>query len=307
MRRSQLFASNIFKPVVRLYLRVMTDAPAPSPAPPEPSGKHIVDVLIEERAPRLMQRPRLWRAIQSVLYPALGYRRAVALADEIAPRPGPSAMDWTESFLQLRVQPWGLDAIPSQGGCVVVANHPGGIADGVAVWAALRQRRPDLCFFANRDALRVCPGLADIVLPVEWRTQSRRRDSTRETLRAALSAFRDGRCVVIFPAGRMAEWSWKRWGLKEKPWLPTAISLARRFDAPVIPLGVRQRMPFLYYALAQVSDELKDMTVFQGFMDKRRARYKLTFGTPVDPKSLPANEGEATEILRQRCEELAWR
>lgn len=281
----------------------MADESDPAPQ----TGKHIVDVLIEERAPRLMQRPRLWAAIRSILYPALGYRRAVALADEIAPQPGMSAMDWTEAFLQLRIQAWGLDAIPASGPCVVVANHPGGIADGVAVWAALKQRRPDLCFFANRDALRVCPGLDTIVLPVEWRTQSRRRDSTRETLKAALSAFRDGRCIVIFPAGRMAEWSWKRWGLLEKPWMPTAISLARRFDAPVIPLGVRQRMPFLYYALAQFSDELKDMTVFQGFMDKRRSRYKLTFGEVFDPKSLPASEAEATEFLRRVCEDLAWR
>lgn len=285
----------------------MTDEPIPAPSPAAPGGKHIVDVLIEERAPRLMRRPRLWRAIQSIIYPALGYRRAVALADEIAPRPGRSAMDWTESFLDLRVQTWGLEAIPATGACVIVANHPGGIADGIAVWAALKQHRPDLCFFANRDALRVCPGLEDIVLPVEWRTQSRRRDSTRETLRAALSAFRDGRCIVIFPAGRMAEWSWKRWGLIEKPWMPTAISLARRFDAPVIPMGVRQRMPFLYYALAQFSDELKDMTVFQGFMDKRKARYRLTFGSTIDPASLPASESEATAFLRDVCEGLAWR
>lgn len=279
----------------------------PVPVPPPPADKHVVDVLIEERAPRLMARPRLWRAVKSLLYPVLGYRRAVALADEIAPKAGHPAMDWTAEFLDLRIQSWGIEQVPERGACVVVANHPGGIADGVAVWAALRERRPDICFFANRDALRVCPGLEDVVLPVEWRTQERRRDSTRETLRSALSAFRDERCVVIFPSGRMAEWDWRLWGLKEKPWMPTAISLARRFGAPVVPLGVRQRMPLMYYALAQVSEELKDMTVFQGFMDKRRSRYRLTFGEAFDPRTLPVSEAEATEKLRAACEALAWR
>lgn len=277
------------------------------PVPRDPGDQHIVDVLIEERAPRLMQRPRVWQAIKSLVYPALGYRRARAMADEIANLRGVETLDWAIDFLELAIEQTGIEAVPETGGCVVIANHPGGIADGVAVWQALKARRPDLCFFANRDALRVCPGLVDVVLPVEWRQNERRRDSTRETLRAALEAFNAGRCVVIFPSGRMAEWNWQRWGLKEKPWMPTGVSFARRFGVPIIPLGVNQHMPFLYYALAQVNEELKDMTIFQGFMDKQGSRYRLNFGDPVDPKALPASEAEATEILRRTCEDLAWR
>ncbi|MEE2565564.1 1-acyl-sn-glycerol-3-phosphate acyltransferase [Hyphobacterium marinum] len=270
------------------------------------TGQHVVDTLIEERAPRLMTRPRLWSATRAVAYPLLGYRKAVGLADTIAPMGGEEALDWVRGFLDLDVRTSGLEAIPERGGCVVMANHPGGIADGVAVWDALRARRPDLCYFANRDALRVCPGLEDVVLPVDWRKDTRSRERSRETVRAALTAFQQERCVVIFPAGRMAEWNWRRWRLTEKPWQVTAISFARRFGFPVIPMGVTQRMPFLYYALAQMSEELKDMTVFHGFMGKKRARYRLSFGEAIDPKTLPASEAEATETVRLACEKLAW-
>ena len=45
----------------------------------------------------------------------------------------------------------------------------------------------------------------------------------------------------------------------------------------------------------------------QGFMDKQGSRYRLNFGEAIDPKSLPASEAEATEILRRTCEDLAWR
>lgn len=273
---------------------------------PDTAGKHIVDTLIEERAPRLMTRPRLWAAIRSIAYPALGYRRAVELADTIRPMGGVETLDWVRGFLDLDVQASSPGIVPETGGCVVMANHPGGIADGVAVWDALRARRPDLCFFANRDAMRVSPGLEEVVLPVEWRKDSRSRERTRETVRAALTAFQAGRCIVIFPAGRMAEWSWKQRRLVEKPWQVTAISLARRFGYPVIPLGVAQRMPLAYYALAQINEELKDMTVFHGFMGKKRARYRLTFGGAIDPAALPASEVDATEAVRRLCEDLAW-
>ncbi|MEE2527309.1 1-acyl-sn-glycerol-3-phosphate acyltransferase [Hyphobacterium sp. HN65] len=269
-------------------------------------SRHIVDRLIEERAPKLTQREKVWSLIKAIGYPLLGYRKAVQIADAIADLPGTGTLEWVSDYLSLKPSPENLDQIPETGGCVVIANHPGGIADGVAVWEALRQRRPDVCFFANRDALRVSPGLSELIIPVEWRQNFRSRENARETLKSALDAFRSDRCVVIFPAGRMAEWSWKEWRLREKPWMPTAVSFARRFGQPIIPLGVRQRMPVLYYALAQIHVELKDMTVFQGFIGKKGAHYPLRFGQPIDPKSLPESEAEATELIRDACERLAW-
>jgi len=270
------------------------------------SASHIVDTLIEERAPRLMTRPRLWAGVKRVAYPALGYRKAVELADAIAHLRGVETLDWARGFLDLSVDAINVDTVPETGGCVVIANHPGGIADGIAVWEALRERRPDLCFFANRDAVRVSPGLEDVVLPVEWRKDQRSRERARETVRAAITAFQAGRCVVIFPSGRMAEWNWRRWRLCEKPWQPTAVSFARRFGVPIIPMGVRQRMPVLYYGLAQINEELKDMTIFHGFMGKKKARYRLTFGEALDPKTLPETEVEATEMVKALSEKLAW-
>ncbi len=276
-------------------------------APPsDDMTRHVVDRLIEERAPRLITRPRLWAMIRNIAYPMLGYKKAVAIADAIADKSGDETLHWVSEYLHLQPQPENLDIVPEAGGCVVIANHPGGIADGVAVWDALREKRPDVCFFANRDALRVSPGLADLIIPVEWRQNLRSRQNARETLRSALEAFKSDRCVVIFPAGRMAEWNWKRFTLDEKPWAPTAVSFARRFKQPIIPLGVRQRMPILYYALAQVHTELKDMTVFHGFMGKKGAHYPLRFGAPIDPATLPESEAEATAIVKAACEQLAW-
>tara|TARA_R110002073_G_scaffold19336_23_gene70795 strand:+ start:7113 stop:8027 length:915 start_codon:yes stop_codon:yes gene_type:complete len=302
----KIFIASIAPPYHTDRMTDDTALPEPEPGPPPREAKHVVDTLIEERAPRLMTRPRLWATVKAVAYPALGYRKAVALVDAIHDRRGVDTLDWARDFLHLDVEALNLDAVPSTGGCVVIANHPGGIADGVAVWDALRARRPDACFFANRDALRVCPGLEDVVLPVEWRKDQRSRERARETVRAALMAFQSGRCVVIFPAGRMAEWSWKTGGLVEKPWQVTAVSFARRFGVPIIPMGVKQRMPLVYYALAQINEELKDMTVFQGFMGKKKARYRLAFGDAIDPKTLPASEAEATETVKQVCEKLAW-
>ena len=275
----------------------------PSPAP-RPTDTHIVDQLIEERAVKLRAGPA-WPMIRAVVYPMLGYNRAVAVADQLAARSGRDAMDWSEAFLNLSVTAAGLAHVPEAGPCVITANHPGGIADGIAVWSALKARRPDLVFFANRDAIRVCQGLADVVIPVEWREGERSRDKTREPVRQAVQAFRDGRCVVVFPAGRMAKWDWRALALVEEAWAPTAVSLARKFDAPIIPLGLKQRMSVMFYALGQVHEELKHMTVFHELLAKRGARYRMRLAAPVTPADLPGDETEATAALRSMSETLS--
>lgn len=275
-----------------------------TPAPSRSASSHVVDQLIEERALKLRAGP-FWPLVRAVFYPVLGYRRAVDVADQLMGRTGQEAMDWSEAFLSMPVSVQGLTHVPQAGPCVITANHPGGIADGIALWSALKSRRPDMVFFANRDAIRVCEGLSDLVIPVEWREGERSRDKTRETLRQSVAAFRDGRCIVIFPAGRMSRWDWRAFRLVEQSWAPTAVSLARKFDAPVIPLGVRQRMSVMFYALGQIHEELKHMTVFHELLAKRGARYRLNFAAPVAPDDLPGDDANASAALRAMSETLA--
>jgi putative hemolysin len=82
--------------------------------------------------------------------------------------------------------------------------------------------------------------------------------------------------------------------------------LARRFGAPIVPVGVVQRMPLAYYALSQINEELRDITLFHGLLHQRGARYRLRFGEVVDPRALTGTDSEAAETLRQTCEALAW-
>ncbi|MCC5996239.1 MAG: 1-acyl-sn-glycerol-3-phosphate acyltransferase [Oceanicaulis sp.] len=269
-------------------------------------ARAVVDALIDERAPRLRARRRVWALVRTLGLPLLGYERAVEMTRTLHDRDGEAVMNWAEAYLRLRVEAAGLEHVPAKGPVMVAANHPGGVPDGVALWQALKARRPDLVFFANRDALRVAPKLDSRIIPVEWRASVRDRSSARETLRSAMEALNAGRCVAVFPAGRMAHWDWRRFALTEPDWAPAFISLARRFDAPVVPLGVRQRMPLVYYALSQISTELRDMTVFHAFMAQRSKRYRLTFGAPLASRALPGNDPAAAAHVRTLSEALAW-
>ena len=269
-------------------------------APPSVAGRrNIVDALIEERAVNLREMPRVWPLVRKFVYPVLGYRRAVRMADTLRPMRGRLAINWMSAFLDLNMKVAGAENVPTEGPIMFVANHPGGIADGVALWDAVVERRRDLCFFANRDAVRVCPGLVDQIIPVEWRPGERTPARNRETIRAAAEAMKAGRAVVIFPAGRIAQWKWEHWRLTETPWATTPVGLARKYDAPIIPIGIRSRMSMVYYACSQISKELRDMTLFHELLNARGSKYRVRIGAPIDPHTLAKDPDEATEQVKQ--------
>ena len=266
----------------------------------------LVDAMIEERAPKLSQNAWLWPVLRGTVLPLLGYREAIRLVEAVRDLDADGCFAWGDAFLNLSVEAEGLDHVPATGPALIIANHPGGIPDGNALYNAIKPVRDDLIFFANRDALRICPGLKDRIIPVEWRKHALSRQRARETLKSAMEAFNAGRCVVIFPAGRMADWSWKTRSIVEPEWSPAGVSIARRFDAPIIPMGVTQRMPLAYYILSHIHEELRDITLFYGLLNQRGKHYRLAFGEPVKARQLAGDDAGATEALKAICEGLAW-
>ena len=262
--------------------------------------KHIVDVLIEERAQKLMARPLTWRLIQRVFYPALSYAQALQTIDTVRPMDALGVFNYLSERLDLNIATRGLDHVPAEGSAIVAANHPAGIADGVALFAALRHRRDDITYFAKPDAITAAPNLRDMLIPVEWVEDKRTHARNKETVASMVRAFRAQRLIVMFPSGRLARPTWR--GLEERQWTTTMANLAQRYRAPVVPVHISARNSWLYYLLYVLNDELKDMTLFRELLNKEQHRYRIRIGPPM------AAEGELADataaIRRYVLEEL---
>ena len=270
-------------------------ASEPGRARPGPGEIHIVDQMIAERSEGLRSHP-LWPLMRPVIYRALGYAQAVRLADTVATMGGREAFDHASSMLALDIHSTGLDRVPRTGGFVVVANHPTGIADGIAMHDLLSPVRDDAVYMANRDALRVNIRLADKLIPVEWRDGHKTSTKARETLKMTGRAIERGAAIVIFPSGRLARWTED--GLTEQDWMPSAVALARKHRLPIVPIHVGSRNSGLFYLVSRFSQELRDMTVFHELLNKRGRRFDFTIGHPIDPATL-GETGEATRALQR--------
>ncbi len=255
--------------------------------------KHIVDVLIEERAPKLST-GAAWPYLRPVLYTVLNYNKAVRMADMIAPMSGSDALESISTLLSVKLDVSGLERLPKNGPFIILSNHPTGITDGIALYDAVKPVRPDVLFYANSDAERVCARFNETLIPVEWVQSKRTRERTRVTLKMTDEAFEAKRPLAIFPAGRLARM--RDGALRDPEWMPTAASLSRKYEVPIVPVHMSGPYSFWFHTFAKVSAELRDITLFHELLNKQGKTYKLTFGRPIPSDQVV---GDTTSVIRK--------
>src|SRR5690606_1971397 len=94
-----------------------------------------------------------------------------------------------------RVMDREIERIPVQGRLVIVANHPMGSLDGLAVLKMVADIRPDVRVVAN-EVLYALEPLRSVLLPVDNLTHKTRKDN----IRAINDWLEQEGVVIIFPA-----------------------------------------------------------------------------------------------------------
>lgn len=257
-----------------------------------------IDELLFDRASWLMKNSASVRIVRRLLYSLLSYQEAVALAETYKSWSTDRIMADMARRIAPHIDVSGLEHIPQKGGALIVANHPTGIADGIIMHKLITERRSDSFVFANRDVLYILPQMADLVAPVEWQEHKKSRAKTKETLDYVKRAVGEGRLGLIFPSGRLA----KRRGLRlyERPWMPSAAILARKFEMPVIPVHISARNSFLYYLFDLLHPSLRDITLFHETINKSNTVFQVTVGEPISPAHLSGDAQADIGWLQQQ-------
>lgn len=255
-----------------------------------------IDDLLFERANWLMNPSPSLNIIRQLLFSLLRYDDAVLLAETYQHYAPDRIMADIAERIAPHIDVSGLDHIPSTGAALVLANHPTGIADGIILHKLISERRSDSFIFANRDILHILPQMQSMIAPVEWQAHKKTKAKTKATLAYVKKAIDAERLGVIFPSGRLA----KRRGihLYERPWMPSAASLARKFRIPVIPVHIKARNSYLYYLFDMLHPTLRDITLFYETINKSRTLFQVTIGAPLSPASLTGDAQQDISWLR---------
>lgn len=139
--------------------------------------------------------------------------------------------------------------IPVLGRVLIVANHPLGALDGLALLRLVADVRPDVKIVANTLLTQVEP-LADCLLAVD----NLGRRGFRRSLADIGAALDREEAVIVFPAGEVSRAGPR--GVRDGHWQAGFLHVARRTNSPLLPLHVQGRNSWWFYALAALRNEL---------------------------------------------------
>jgi len=224
-----------------------------------------------------------------------------------------SPQDFIESafedlHIRLQVDTADLDRVPVSGSTVVVANHPYGGIDGMALALLLLSVRPDVKVMANFVLGRI-PELRDLFLlvdPFETRTSPRR---SLAGLRQAFRWVQEGHLLAVFPAGEVAHFDLRERCVTDPPWLPTVGRIVRRADCAVVPTFFGGHNGPLFQLAGFLHPKLRTAMLPREFLARQRATVRVFVGQALGTAVTRtwSTDDEAVDCLRRRVEVLAVR
>ena len=187
-----------------------------------------------------------WRdSARHGLESALGLTRVREIFREAAARDGER---FAEAFAGFGLRAAGQDfatAIPESGPVVVMANHPFGGADALALGTLCTARRADTLMLANEMAAQVVPGPGEAMIPLSILGGEGSARKNAPSLRRALEHLRNGGLLAVFPSGEVA--SWKGSAVEEGPWSPHVAALALKSKATLVTVRFFGKTPFWFH------------------------------------------------------------
>ena len=147
---------------------------------------------------------------------------------------------------------------------VIVANHPFGIGDGIAVLALAEQLGRPFKVLINNELLKV-PEMADYSLPVSFEETKEAMAINMQTRHEAVRLLKERVTIIVFPAGGVAT-ARKGFGRAEDlPWKIFPAKLIQTAKASVIPIYFEGQNGRLFHLASKLSMTLRISLLIREF------------------------------------------
>ncbi len=176
-----------------------------------------------------------------------------------------------------------LEHIPKSGPFIIVANHPFGALDGLAMLLAIAKVRPDFKVMANFLLQHVEP-IKDYFIAVNPFESRREAYSNVSGLKAVRQHLENGGGLGIFPAGEVSTYHGEVNAVVDKKWGNSAIKIVRNAGVPVVPLFFDGSNSKLFHLLGMIHPNLRTLALPAEMLRKKGDSIRMRIGKPIQPK-----------------------
>lgn len=262
-----------------------------------------VESIVHSNLPQLASKPWLHRPVCSVLKRLLHEQDFVQFAERY---PHLQGIEFVEQVLEYFGFSYAVAAnererIPASGRLVIVANHPIGSLDGLALLKLVNDVRPDVKVVANQLLMAV-PPLRNMLLPVN----NMQGGTGKKRLAAIEQHLQQEGAVIIFPAGEVSRLQAN--GVKDGDWRAGFLRIAEQTQSPILPVFVQGRNSWLFYTTSMLYKPLSTLLLVQEMFGQRNKQLTVKIGDaiPYEYYNLPQlNIKTRVKLFRKHLYKIA--
>ncbi|MBD1582538.1 lysophospholipid acyltransferase family protein [Pseudoalteromonas sp. S16_S37] len=239
-----------------------------------------VDKVIEANLPQLEHSPKVKGLVKKGLGYLLHEQEFVAFADTY---PHLQGIEFVEQVLDeldfdARYKPKQIEHIPSEGSVVIVANHPIGSLDALALIRVIAKVRPDLKVVANRMLMSLTP-MHSLLLPVDNLSGT----SRKQELANIQAHLKNEGILLIFPAGEVSRLG--PTGIKDCKWNSGFLRMAKKANCPILPIYIKAKNSPLFYGTSMIYKPLASLLLVKEMFKQRQKSLEFEIGACIPPES----------------------
>ena len=196
----------------------------------------------------------------------------------------------------------------SQGPLVVVANHPFGVVDGLAICQMASELDPNFKIIINKALCR-SDLIARHMLPIDFSETQEAIETNIATKREAIDTLRRGGTIVIFPGGGVSTAPWVFGEAREFDWKLFVVTLIQRGKANVLPLYFPGQNSKLFHLASRIHVNLRLSLFVRETIRQMESTLTPSIGDLIRHEEFQrfTNRQEVVDFLRETVRELGAR
>lgn len=172
-----------------------------------------------------------------------------------------------------------IENIPSSGRVVIIANHPLGGLDALALIKLLSKVRKDIRVVAN-DFLEVLEPIKPLLINVN-NFKARQK---KESIAKVYEALDNEMALLIFPSGEVSRAS--ATGIKDKKWYKGFLKFAHRSNSPILPIFIGGKNSKTFYSVSALNKTLSSLLLSNEMFKQKNKSIEILIGEIIPNENI---------------------
>ncbi|KXI27490.1 GNAT family N-acyltransferase [Paraglaciecola hydrolytica] len=232
-----------------------------------------VDEVLLKHYPNIANKPLLSKSLTFLLRRLLHEREMHEFATLY---PHLRGLDFVEQVLDYfkisySVRDVEKEHIPNEGRVVIIANHPIGSLDALALIKLVSEVRKDIKVIANQ-LLMALPPLHPLLLPVN----NMQGGTAKEHIKSIQQHLEHEGVVIVFPAGEVSRL--RPQGIRDTKWQSGFLRIAKQTKSAILPVYIDAKNSTLFYSLSMLYKPLASMLLVTEMFKQQRKHLPIRIG-----------------------------